>query len=70
MRQSTADIRLQDENKLLRARLQAAVDALEGLLPAAAPCPQRERAQAVVRGERKLMSPTVRPRFFPGDDRE
>ena len=67
---SDVDIRLQDANKLLRARLQVVVDALEALLPAAAPCLQRDRAQAVVRGERELMNPTPRPpRYFPGEDR-
>jgi hypothetical protein len=61
-------LRLQDENKLLRARLQVAVDALEGLLPFSEPCPQRERARAVVKGERELMNPTPRvPRHHPGE---
>lgn len=60
------DIRLLDKVQLLRARLQAAVDALEALLPAAVPCLQRDRAQAVVRGERALMNPTPwPPRLFP-----
>ena len=68
MRASSADIRIQDENKLLRARLQAAVDALDELLPYSLPSVERDRAQAVVRGERKLMSPTARlPRLFPGE---
>ena len=60
------DIRLLDKVQLLHARLQAVVDALEALLPTAAPCLQRERAQVVVRGERALMNPTPRPpRLFP-----
>lgn len=62
----TDDIRIQDENKLLRARLQVAVDALDELLPHSLPSPQRDRAVVVVRGERGLMSPLPR-RNFPGD---
>jgi len=66
---SDADIRLQDANKLLRARLQVVVDVLDELVPCCYPCPQRERAQAVVRGERELMNPSPRlPRNFPGDE--
>ena len=49
------NIRLQDEIKLLRARLRVAVDALEAVAPHCYPCPERERAEEVVRGERELM---------------
>ena len=69
------DIRLLDTVQLLRARLKVAVDVLEALLPAAAPCLQRDRAQAVVRGERYLMNPAAwpkrkRPPEYEKDDDE
>lgn len=53
----TTDIRLQDENKLLRARLKAAVDGLELLLKSF-PCRDaaiEAHANALVQGERELM---------------
>jgi hypothetical protein len=65
------DIRLLDENQLLRARLKVVVEALEALIQCSPPGSERERANAVARGERKLMNPIVRPRIFPvlvGDD--
>jgi hypothetical protein len=63
---NAADIRLEDANKLLRARLKVVVDVLDELVPCCYPCPQQERAKVVVRGERELMNPAPRlPRPIP-----
>ena len=62
------DIRLLDENQLLRARLKVAVETLEALLPHSLSGTPKDRAQAVVQGEQKLMNRIVQSkRYFPGD---